>query len=78
MVTRIDRQARSIKERQNIGYALNQQGVTRRATEKTVGRRSAAGKDLPDMPCVYRGRKPSIYSAEVWRLYNTEKIGALP
>jgi len=25
---------------------------------------------------VYRGRKPSIYPAEVWRLYTMEKMGA--
>lgn len=101
MVTRVDRLARSIKDLQDIVYALNQQGVTLRATEQPVDTRSAAGKAFLDMlgvfaefetnlrrerqmegiaaakaRGVYRGRKPSIDPAEVWRLYNTEKMGA--
>ncbi|WP_133551220.1 recombinase family protein [Enterobacter sp. AG326] len=101
MVTRVDRLARSIKDLQHIVYALNQQGVTLRATEQPVDTRSAAGKAFFDMlgvfaefetnlrrerqmegiaaakaRGVYRGRKPSIDPAEVWRLYTTEKMGA--
>lgn len=101
MVTRVDRLARSIKDLQDIVYALNQQGVTLRATEQPVDTRSAAGKAFLDMlgvfaefetnlrrerqmegiaaakaRGVYRGRKPSIDHAEVWRLYTTEKMGA--
>jgi DNA invertase Pin-like site-specific DNA recombinase len=101
MVTRVDRLARSIKDLQDIVYALNQQGVTLRATEQPVDTRSAAGKAFLDMlgvfaefetnlrrerqmegiaaakaRGVYRGRKPSIDPAEVWRLYTTEKMGA--
>ncbi len=41
MVTRVDRLARSIKDLQDIVYALNQQGVTLRATE--TARRHALG-----------------------------------
>lgn len=101
MVTRVDRLARSIKDLQDIVYALNQQGVTLRATEQPVDTRSAAGKAFLDMlgvfaefetnlrrerqmegiaaakaRGVYRGRKPSIDPAEVWRLYTMEKMGA--
>lgn len=101
MVTRVDRLARSIKDLQDIVYALTQQGVTLRATEQPVDTRSAAGKAFLDMlgvfaefetnlrrerqmegiaaakaRGVYRGRKPSIDPAEVWRLYTTEKMGA--
>ncbi|SSR99347.1 site-specific recombinase, DNA invertase Pin [Acinetobacter baumannii] len=82
-------------------YALNQQGVTLRATEQPVDTRSAAGKAFLDMlgvfaefetnlrrerqmegiaaakaRGVYRGRKPSIDPAEVYRLYTIEKMGA--
>lgn len=39
MVTRVDRLARSIKDLQDIVYALNQQGVTLRATEQPVDTR---------------------------------------
>ena len=101
MVTRVDRLARSIKDLQDIVYALTQQGVTFRATEQPVDTRSAAGKAFLDMlgvfaefetnlrrerqmegiaaakaRGVYRGRKPSIDPAEVWRLYTMEKMGA--
>ncbi|MGX2009074.1 recombinase family protein, partial [Enterobacter asburiae] len=101
MVTRVDRLARSIKDLQDIVYALNQQGVTLRATEQPVETCSAAGKAFLDMlgvfaefetnlrrerqmegiaaakaRGVYRGRKPSIDPAEVWRLYTMEKMGA--
>lgn len=101
MVTRVDRLARSIKDLQDIVYALTLQGVTLRATEQPVDTRSAAGKAFLDMlgvfaefetnlrrerqmegiaaakaRGVYRGRKPSIDPAEVWRLYTTEKMGA--
>ncbi len=84
-------------------YALNQQGVTLRATEQPVETCSAAGKAFLDMlgvfaefetnlrrerqmegiaaakaRGVYRGRKPSIDPAEVWRLYTMEKMGPRP
>ncbi len=72
MVTRVDRLARSIKDLQDIVYALNQQGVTLRATEQPVDTQTAAAKARG----VYRGRKPSIDPAEVYRLYTTEKMGA--
>ncbi|EMB3424396.1 recombinase family protein [Salmonella enterica subsp. enterica serovar Enteritidis] len=98
MVTRVDRLARSIKDLQDIVYALS---VTLRATEQPVDTRSAAGKAFLDMlgvfaefetnlrrerqmegiaaakaRGVYRGRKPSIDPAEVYRLYTIEKMGA--
>ncbi|HAK3431380.1 TPA: recombinase family protein [Salmonella enterica] len=101
IVTRIDRLARSIKDLQDIVYALNQQSITLKATEQPVDTRTAAGKAFLDMlgvfaefetnlrrerqmegiaaakaRGVYRGRKPSINPAEVWRLYSTEKMGA--
>lgn len=100
MVTRVDRLARSIKDMQDIVYALTLQGVTLRATEQPVDTHSAAGKTFLDMlgvfaefetnlrrerqmegiaaakaRGVYRGRKPSIDPAEVWRLYTTGKMG---
>lgn len=53
MVTRVDRLARSIKDLQDIVYALNQQGVTLRATEQPVDTRSAAGKAFLDMLGVF-------------------------
>ncbi len=53
MVTRVDRPARSIKDLQDIVYALNQQGVTLRATEQPVDTRSAAGKAFLDMLGVF-------------------------
>ncbi|WP_237709439.1 recombinase family protein [Shewanella baltica] len=53
MVTRVDRLARSIKDLQDIVYALNQQGVTLRATEQPVDTRSAAGKGFLDMLGVF-------------------------
>ncbi|MBK5017224.1 recombinase family protein [Pantoea sp. S62] len=101
MVTRVDRLARSIKDLQDIVYALHQQGVTLRATEQPVDTQTAAGKAFLDMlgvfaefetslrrerqmegiaaakaRGVYRGRKPSIDHAEIYRLYTTEKMGA--
>jgi len=53
MVTRVDRQACSIKDLQDTVYALNQQGVTLRATEQPVDTRSAAGKAFLDMLGVF-------------------------
>ncbi len=53
MVTRVDRLARSIKDLQGIVYALNQQGITLRATEQPVDMRSAAGKAFLDMLGVF-------------------------
>jgi len=101
IVTRIDRLARSIKDLQDTVYALNQQGITLKATEQPVDTRTAAGKAFLDMlgvfaefetnlrrerqmegiaaakaRGVYRGRKPSIDPAEVYRLYTAEKMGA--
>lgn len=101
IVTRVDRLARSIKDLQDIVYALNQQGITLKATEQPVDTRTAAGKAFLDMlgvfaefetnlrrerqlegiaaakvRGVYRGRRPSIDPAEVYRLYVDEKMGA--
>ncbi|ECP6783716.1 recombinase family protein, partial [Salmonella enterica] len=45
--------ARSIKDLQDIVYALTQQGVTLRATEQPVDTRSAAGKAFLDMLGVF-------------------------
>jgi len=53
LATRVDRLARSIKDLQDIVYALNQQGVTLRATEQPVGTCPAAGKAFLDMPGVF-------------------------
>jgi DNA invertase Pin-like site-specific DNA recombinase len=53
MVTRVDRLARSIKELQDIVFALNQQGVTLRATEQPMDTHSAAGKAFLDMLGVF-------------------------
>ncbi|MBS1205835.1 MAG: rlgA [Proteobacteria bacterium] len=53
MVTCVDRLARSIKDLQDIVYALNQQGITLRATEQPVDTRSAAGKAFLDMLGVF-------------------------
>lgn len=53
MVTHVDRLARSIKDLQDILYALNQQGVTLRATEQPMGTCPAAGKAFLDMPGVF-------------------------
>lgn len=53
MVTRVDRLARSIKDLQDIVFALNQQDVTLRATEQPVDTRSAAGKAFLDMLGVF-------------------------
>jgi DNA invertase Pin-like site-specific DNA recombinase len=36
IVTRVDRLARSIKDLQDIVYALNQQGITLKATEQAL------------------------------------------
>ncbi|EMH7335224.1 MULTISPECIES: recombinase family protein [Serratia] len=101
MVTRVDRLARSIKDLQDIVHALNEEGITLKATEQPVDTRTAAGKAFLDMlgvfaefetnlrrdrqlegiaaakaRGVYRGRKPSIDPAEVYRLYMDEKMGA--
>lgn len=53
IVTRIDRLARRIKDLQDIVYALNQQGITLRATEQPVDTRTAAGKAFLDMLGVF-------------------------
>lgn len=101
VVTRIDRLARSIKDLQDIVFALKEQGVTLKATEQPIDTRSAAGKAFLDMlgvfaefetnlrrerqiegiaaaksRGVYRGRKPSINTAEILRLRIEDKLGA--
>lgn len=101
VVTRIDRLARSIKDLQDIVFALKAQGVTLKATEQPIDTRTAAGKAFLDMlgvfaefetnlrrerqiegiaaaksRGVYRGRKPSIDTAEIKRLRHEEKLGA--
>lgn len=53
VVTRIDRLARSIKDLQDIVYALKKQGVTLKATEQPIDTRSAAGKAFLDMLGVF-------------------------
>lgn len=53
IVTRIDRLARSIKDLQDIVYALNQRGITLKATEQPVDTRTAAGKAFLDMLGVF-------------------------
>jgi DNA invertase Pin-like site-specific DNA recombinase len=53
VVTRIDRLARSIKDLQDIVYALKEQGVTLKATEQPIDTRSAAGKAFLDMLGVF-------------------------
>lgn len=52
-VTRIDRLARSIKDLQDIVFALNLNGVTLKATEQPVDTRTAAGKTFLDMLGVF-------------------------
>jgi len=101
VVTRIDRLARSIKDLQDIVFALKAQGVTLKATEQPIDTRTAAGKAFLDMlgvfaefetnlrrerqiegiaaaksRGVYRGRKPSVDTAEIKRLRDEEKLGA--
>jgi len=101
VVTRIDRLARSIKDLQDIVYALKEQGVTLKAIEQPIDTRSAAGKAFLDMlgvfaefetnlrrerqiegiaaaksRGVYRGRKPSVNTAEIQRLRLEDKLGA--
>jgi hypothetical protein len=53
IVTRVNRLARSIKDLQDIVYALNQQGITLKATEQPVDTRTAAGKAFLDMLGVF-------------------------
>ncbi len=53
IVTRIDRLARSIKDLQDIVHALNQRGITLKATEQPVDTRTAAGKAFFDMLGVF-------------------------
>jgi len=80
MVTRVDRLARSIKDLQDIVYALNQQGVTLMATEQPVDTRSAAGKAFLDILGVFaeietnlRGeRQMEGFAAAKARGYNAE------
>lgn len=53
MVTRVDRLARSIKDLQDIVYALKEKNVTLKATEQPIDTRSAAGKAFLDMLGVF-------------------------
>ena len=53
IVTRVDRLARSINDLQSIVYALNQQGITLKATEQSVDTSTAAGKVFLDMLGVF-------------------------
>ncbi|MBF6649767.1 recombinase family protein [Methylobacter sp. BlB1] len=53
VVTRVDRLARSIKDLQDIVYALKERGVTLRATEQPIDTQSAAGKAFLDMLGVF-------------------------
>lgn len=53
VVTRIDRLARSIKDLQDIVYALKERGVTLKATEQPIDTCSAAGKAFLDMLGVF-------------------------
>jgi DNA invertase Pin-like site-specific DNA recombinase len=53
VVTRIDRLARSIKDLQDIVYALKEQGVTLKAIEQPIDTRNAAGKAFLDMLGVF-------------------------
>src|SRR3954452_4275829 len=59
VVTRIDRLARSIKDLQDIVYALKKQGVTLKATEQSIDTRSAAGKAFLDMLGVFAEFEPT-------------------
>ena len=49
MVTRVVRLARSIKDLQDIVYALKEKNVTLKATEQPIDTRTAAGKAFLDM-----------------------------
>jgi DNA invertase Pin-like site-specific DNA recombinase len=53
VVTRVDRLARSIKDLQDIVYALKERGVTLRATEQPIDTQTAAGKAFLDMLGVF-------------------------
>ncbi len=53
MVTRVDRLARSIKDLQDIVYALKEKNVTLKATEQPIDTRTAAGKAFLDMLGVF-------------------------
>ena len=53
VVTRIDRLARSIKDLQDIVYALKKQGVTLQAIEQPINTSNAAGKAFLDMLGVF-------------------------
>ncbi len=53
VVTRIDRLARSIKDLQDIVYALKKRGIALKATEQPIDTHSAAGKAFLDMLGVF-------------------------
>ena len=53
MVTRVDRLARSIKDLQDIVYALKEKNLTLKATEQPIDTRTAAGKAFLDMLGVF-------------------------
>ena len=71
VVTRIDRLARSVKDLQDIMHELKAKGVALKATEQPVDTATAAAKARG----VYKGRKPTIDTAEVRRLKEEEKLG---
>lgn len=53
VVTRVDRLARSIRDLQNIVYALDQKGVALSATEQPIDTKTSAGKCFLDMLGVF-------------------------
>lgn len=53
MVTRVDRLARSIKDLQDIVYALKEKNVTLKATEQPIDTRTASDKAFLDMLGVF-------------------------
>lgn len=53
VVTRVDRLARSIKDLQDIVYALKERGIALKATEQPIDTHSAAGKAFLDMLGVF-------------------------
>ena len=53
VVTRVDRLARSIKDLQDIVFALKEKGVTLKATEQPIDTHNAAGKAFLDMLGVF-------------------------
>jgi DNA invertase Pin-like site-specific DNA recombinase len=79
IVTLLDRLARSIKDLQDIVYALNLQGITLKATEQPVDTRTAASKAFLDMRAVFAEFETNlrqlegIASAKVLGVYQGRK-----